>query len=603
MKPMKPVSIILSLVLILSLIACGSSGEVPSNTTQPTNASPLQPSEGAGEPTVVKLVFTNGDIDELWGTSNEVQMLKEKLNIELDYSFMDNEKFSLALAGGDLPDICSTRQQFLATIIDNKLALDVAPLLEEYAPNILLDYYTPSNELIKMLMGGPEHKQYFIAPAIGPENVNAADYSSRGYIVRWDLYKQLGNPVINNDDDYLKVLKDMQALYPKTEDGLPVYGMGVWDDFVRWFYRGAFIRDTGGVNPWTFSGSLYMAGCDDAILYNGYTNTNRSAYWTDMRFFNKLYNEGLLDPDSFTMTMSEQSEKVKAGQYVGNTQYDGGLYDTMREKDPNTMAGFMMIPSVNTVVASTKLSMAGNLPTDSLFISSKSENWEAALTVLNFFHDPEVVRVMYNGKKVIDWDYDADNKPFLTQKAIDDRLKLGPNSDVFRKTTGIYGRITDFSPLQPTALDKDGNFFDIGQEYKYRAMTLSPLQKDFAVHYGKNTPSEYIQSFIDEGKTIGWFDDYAQTVAIGINEIPTDIQRIMNNCNDIMYRALPELVMAENEDKFLEIQNRIFDDLKTANEPTAWAWCEKAFNDSKAIVEPIFREAQKNYLNRVDNKK
>jgi hypothetical protein len=38
----------------------------------------------------------------------------------------------------------------------------------------------------------------------------------RGYVVRWDYYKELGYPPINNEDDYLSVLQQMHENHPFT---------------------------------------------------------------------------------------------------------------------------------------------------------------------------------------------------------------------------------------------------------------------------------------------------------------------------------------------------------------------------------------------------
>ena len=45
----------------------------------------------------------------------------------------------------------------------------------------------------------------------------------RGYVVRWDYYKELGYPPVNNEEDYLKVLRQMHENHPFTEDGYPTY--------------------------------------------------------------------------------------------------------------------------------------------------------------------------------------------------------------------------------------------------------------------------------------------------------------------------------------------------------------------------------------------
>lgn len=90
----------------------------------------------------------------------------------------------------------------------------------------------------------------------------------------------------------------MVAKHPTTADGKKVYGTGIDGTYLeKWFINGCFSKPA-YMNLWTFGGYLYMEGLDDGKLYNAYTNLERSAFWSDMEFYNKLWNKGLLDPDS-----------------------------------------------------------------------------------------------------------------------------------------------------------------------------------------------------------------------------------------------------------------------------------------------------------------
>lgn len=552
----------------------------------------------AEEPTVVTLALWHSfeKIDE-WKNSNELRQLEELYNIRLDYQYYDADQFSLMMASGDLPDIVTCTNSYITTVIENGMALDLDPLLAEYCPNMLLDIYAASNELSRKFMGGPDDHLYFVTPGIGPENLNSSDNSYWGYGVRWDLFKEIGAPELNNNDDFIDAMKKMIELYPTTPNGDKVYGLASCDLFARWYQFGCMVMDGGALNPWVFGGTMYMSSWEDTVLYNGYTNTERSAYWTAMRFFNKLYNEGLLDPDSFIMTRDEMIAKYTAGRYVASIPYEGAqLYAEMRKDDPDTLAGIVRIQSPNLFVFADKLALTGNMPSDNIFINAKSPNWEAALKVIDYFHDPDVIRMVYSGVEGVDWVIDETGTPVLTEKAINDMQTYVVGSDDYRNNTGIFGSLTEWTPFQATGVHPDGHPYQLRQEYVYRAMALSPLLKDFAEYFGYSCPSEYTMSFVNEGKTISLIGDYGQMIASGIGEIPMDIKRIMDACSDIAYRALPELVMAATEEEFLAVQARVMKDLEDAGEPVAWEWSENAFNTVKAEMQPIFEEAQAAFL-------
>ena len=56
--------------------------------------------------------------------------------MDIRYIHMSSEEYDAALSSGNLPDIVATRNN-LSTILENGVALDVDPYLEEYVPNFL----------------------------------------------------------------------------------------------------------------------------------------------------------------------------------------------------------------------------------------------------------------------------------------------------------------------------------------------------------------------------------------------------------------------------------------------------------------------------------
>lgn len=103
------------------------------------------------------------------------------------------------MSSGSLPDIVAT-QNDLATILENGVALNAAPYLEEFAPNLLKGELGVTVDVLKQF--GNEGDGFFFFPAkIGYNGVGFNNETSqRGYIVRWDYYSELGYPPINNEE-------------------------------------------------------------------------------------------------------------------------------------------------------------------------------------------------------------------------------------------------------------------------------------------------------------------------------------------------------------------------------------------------------------------
>ncbi|MDO4741448.1 MAG: hypothetical protein Q4A66_12330, partial [Eubacteriales bacterium] len=152
----------------------------------------------------------------------------------------------------------------------------------------------------------------------------------------------------------------MVANHPTTEDGKTVYAFSYTDSFSEWTQMRAAFTYESLVNPWTLSGYLYSEGLDDNVLYNGYTNTERSTYWQEMRFANKLWNMGLLDPDSFTQTGAERTEKMNNGQYAGAATGDGKAYNAAA--NPESTSAMIIDPTEAEMFFANKIHKAGYYP-------------------------------------------------------------------------------------------------------------------------------------------------------------------------------------------------------------------------------------------------
>ena len=531
-------------------------------------------------------VFRDGFFDE-----DVVKVLKDALNIEIKYTFYDADKFSLMLASNDLPDIVCTTQSHLATILENHMALNIDTMIDQ-TEYIDSEQFAARNDVMRAMLGGDDHGLYFIAPGLGPERVGGGKLPSRGYALRWDYYKEAGYPAVENDEDYLNAMIKMVEKHPETEDGQKIYGIGLYNRLDFFYIRACYLTSV-GLNPWTFNGYQYMASWDDCVLYNGYVNPERSAFWTDMSFYNKMYRAGLFDLDSFTQTEEEYTAKLQAGRYVGEVYNYNTLYNAQTKLDPDTMAGMVIIPSSGAYVHANKLNIIGNAPTNTIFISAKSKHKEKAVALLDMMHSPEYIRTLYSGIQGVHWDYDANGKPYLFDETI--RLR-SENGEECQKTGFGRSTVAQWNMAQPTTRSaKDGYSYELMEEAEYRALGIGKMYEDYCAYYNASYPSDACMQRVYAGEAKDLSGDYAQTVVSGITDIPMDIKRIMDNCNDILYRSLAKLIMAESDEEFEALRDAIIQELEDADEETAWEWCETEFNKVREVIRPIYDEARQVY--------
>ena len=490
--------------------------------------------------------------------------------ITVDYDRYDEDKLNLMFSSAELPDIVYFYTANQAQIVlENGYALNLAPLMEEYAPHMLDEKFAQRNALMQSLAGGEDGGLYFVPTTFGLELSGGGVDSPRGYAVEWDWYKEIGAPEITDDESYIAALTAMVAAHPTTEDGKPVYAYGYYDDFSTWTqWRSAFTKES-FVNPWTLSGYLYSEGLDDNVLYNGYTNTERSTFWQEMRFANKLYLAGLLDPDSFTQTSAEYSTKRNAHQYAGTS-------------GSSTNNGYEVIPSTGELFFANKIHLAGYYPDQQVFVSSDSDNWQAALAWIDYMHTDEAQRALYSGIQGVHWDYDENGVPTLKPETI---AMKAENGDAL-KISGVQVT-TPIRITQPAVLAADGYPLSLFETDEVRIASMNDLQKDFSAFYGVQYPSQARQKLLEEGLIIDHSHNFSQLTAIAREPIPADILRILTKCNDVMYAAIPDLVMAESGEAFEAVQARVLDDLQKVNEPEAWAWLTEAQAAAHELVDPI----------------
>ena len=111
--------------------------------------------------------------------------------------------------------------------------------------------------------------------------------------------------------DFLNVLKEMQDYANENDlaEGKTVYAISGWSDWGLWPWWLANVREMG-----------YLDLANGAIV-NRETlevdvNYNTEAFWDSLKFYNKAYNMGLLDPEAFTMKNDQFWEKCQNGQVL-----------------------------------------------------------------------------------------------------------------------------------------------------------------------------------------------------------------------------------------------------------------------------------------------
>lgn len=307
--------------------------------------------------------------------------------------------------------------------------------------------------------------------------------------LRWDLYKQLGYPEVKNLDDLAKVLEDMKKICPTDDNGKPTYGVSLfndWDGDMVMFVK-SLVTAYRGYDEFGF-------GFYDSVTQKYFPALEKDGpYFEALKFYNTLFQKGLLDPDSQTQKYDGMSEDFQNGTAFFN-QFNwmgSGLYNS----DTHTKAGkamYSLVPSEATPIAYGQNVYGGNRVWT---IGAKTEYPELCMAIINWLSTPEGRMTSEYGPKDVTWYYDESGKTCFTELGRTCRLDvLAPMSD------GYTGSFQDgMSQLNNTtwAIDSE-NPDSKGETYNYKkwASFMTDAQSDIEADWRKvtgcNTADEYI---------------------------------------------------------------------------------------------------------------
>ena len=320
--------------------------------------------------------------------------------------------------------------------------------------------------------------------------------------LRWDLYKQLGYPKVKNLDDYFNVLKKMKEICPKDENGRETYAVSLWPDWdgsmvmyvkaMATAYYGYDELAVGLYNP--TNGEYY-----DALMENG-------PYLEMLKFFNRLYQNGLLDPNSMTQTFDQMSDKVKAGgtffsifNFAGSASYN---------TTEHMQQGKMMLPLVpeEASPAVYGMSMLGGNRIWS--IGAYTEYPELCMEILNYLYTPEGAMTIWYGLPGLMWYYDDNGYTHFTDLGLkcnrDPHYDLGGvtwTSPETGKTYKLGGNFTDgMLQINNTTWvidtknpDSNGETFNKDTWRSMAGPAQSTIEKDWRDYFKVTTVNEYMK--------------------------------------------------------------------------------------------------------------
>ena len=423
-------------------------------------------------------------------------ILKKKFNVELNIIPEGDGVFETRMTSGNLGDIVvwgADNDKYPLAVKNNLLfGWEDDNVLDEYGSYIkknMPDALKKNKELTKTITNGASDKLYGFGANVA---LNSKDHESFFYTwdTRWDLYKKLGYPKVKNLQDYHKMLKNMQKLCPSDDSGNNVYCVCLWQD-------------------WDDSMVMYVKAM--ATAYYGYDElalglydpTNgkyhdaleeKGPYLEMLKWFNDLYQDGLIDPDSMTQTYDEMIAKVQNGGTLFSIfNYSGSLGYNTKEHTSAGKLMYCMKPEDASPIVYGMNTQGGDRVWS---IGAKTEYPEKCMEIINYLSTPEGRMTMEYGPKGYTWDYDDQKHAYLTDVGV--KCQNDKNTTMGGGYKGSYHdgelQINNSTwSLDASNPDSDGETYNKESWASYNATPSSDIEKDWRDKTGCTTINEYME--------------------------------------------------------------------------------------------------------------
>ncbi len=338
--------------------------------------------------------------------------------------------------------------------------------------------------------------------------------------IRKDWLEKLNMEVPTTPDELYEVLKAFKEKDPGGVGSERIIAASVWTDGAAGPVAHAFLKNCADTTQYAVSSAL---GRDRCWIY---TDEGFADY---MKFLNKLYNEGLMDPEyyahaDFSQTQKEYFVNGRLGfwEYDVNGNVDslrGGLLQSLKQNNPD--AEFVSIPPLKNVNDGVVYNNAYPVNGAYVFIPKTAENPEACMEYLNFlagnggftvFHGFEGEHFEYeDGIPVVkDAAYNAQTKDWIRHdlflvgnqgyyktetEFMEATSKELPGWEQYvtdNYTNAMAGtRMHESSYSAPTMVEQSANIQITNDTYSVKAVTCAPEEFDNVVAEWKAELKKY----------------------------------------------------------------------------------------------------------------
>lgn len=511
-KQKKGIALLLASIMALTLLSgCGSAADKGSGGTDKNTNTAAINKEGypiVNEPLTLSIMAPDMGIQN-WKDMPVMQEMEKLTGIKIEYLNAPRDSFdtkkNLVFASGDYPDIffgAKLTQSEELNYGGQGILLPLEDLINEYAPNIK-----------KVLEDHPDIRKSITAP-------DGHIYS----LPRIELFQPwYRNPMWYNSK-LLKALdvkeipqttEELYTLLKRVRDEDP-NGNGIKDEIPLSSSNGTNkLRD---IRTWI----LGSFGANEEEIY---VDDQEKVHYTPMEepykaylaYMNRLWDENLLDHESFSQTDDQKKAKIKNNQVLLFSEWNAYM---ALGGEPST-EDVMFSPVKSDMVDTPSIARNKGFATGAFAISNSNPSPEASIRWVDYMYTDEGSMLFNKGPEGTLWKYTDDSKTKIEYLPVPDG---GDREEYRSKLTPNYGVATPMVvPDEPSknefdewvAKESQTKLLDRGAKVPFPALFLT-AEESTEVTTLRSDLSTYVSQmeakFVTGQESLDNWDKYVDTV-------------------------------------------------------------------------------------------
>ncbi len=492
-------------------------------------------------------------------------IMKEKFNVKLNIISNGDGVFDTRMESGNLGDIVlfgSDGDEY-ARAYQNGMLFDwnEDDILSDFGPYIKSHMADALDKNAKISDGTVYGFGFDVAS--GPGQYGEFDYHPD---IRYDLYKEIGSPEIKELEDYVDVLKQMKEVCPTSDSGKETYGVSLfkdWDGNMVMFVK-ATATNFFGLDEFHFGFYDADTGAFEDCLQEG------GHYERCLKFYNTLYQQGLLDPDSMTQGYDGCMEDYQDGgaffcifNWMGATQYNTNEHMAEGKK-------LLPVVAANQDTLVYGLGQSGSNRIWS--IGAKSQYPELCMAIINYLCTPEGRLDYEYGPQGVCWEWLDNGKAELTDFGLDckalaareDKVMPAPYSGLWDDGCPQMNNTT--WSLNTTIPDGvDGQTFNFKYWDKYLALDVDKAEQEWRTDMGVESYTDYMTKY---NYSIALPHNYAESAKS--DELATTWEQVKTCIQNGSWQA----IYAKDDSEFESVVAKMRADADSYGYQECIEWCE-----------------------------